>query len=405
MSTISKWKAKAERILALADVRIDGNRPWDMQVHNDRLFARMLTAGSLGLGESYMDGWWDCARLDEFFCRILRARLDTKVTSRWGWLDVLRASLVNQQSGARAYVVGQRHYDIGNELYRCMLDKRLMYSCGFWEHALSLDEAQEAKLDLISRKLCLQPGMRVLDIGCGWGGLARFVAERYHVEVVGITVSREQARLARERCRGLPIEIRYQDYRSLNETYDRIVSIGMFEHVGPKNYVTFMNVVRRCLHDDGLSLLQTIGQQEPARQCDPWIARYIFPNSKLPAARQLCAAIEGRFVMENWENFGADYDTTLMHWYHHFEQSWPRLRDRYDERFFRMWKYYLLSCAGVFRSRTNQLWQVVLSPQGVRGGYHLAPIGHAASTSQSVNAQLRRSAQFGHKAQLGHAGP
>ena len=253
-----------------------------------------------------------------------------------------------------------------------MLGERLIYSCAFWEHAASLDEAQEAKLDLVCRKLGLQPGMRVLDIGCGWGGAARYAAERYQVEVVGITVSQEQVRLAREMCRGLPIEIRYQDYRSLEEPFDRILSVGMFEHVGPRNYVTFMDVVRRCLKENGLFLLHTIGTQQTTKRCDPWIGRYIFPNSKLPSAREICAAMEGHFILENWQNFGADYDRTLMHWFRNFQENWSWLRDRYDERFFRMWKYYLLSCAGVFRARANQLWQIVLSPQGVPGGYRIA---------------------------------
>lgn len=372
MKTSDAARSRAQRLLELVDVRLDGDRPWDIQIHNDDFFARVLAQGSLGLGESYMDGWWDCESLDEFFFRILRAELDTKVRTWPGLFEGLKARFVNLQTPSRAFLIGKHHYDIGNDLYKCMLGERLIYSCGFWEHASSLDEAQEAKLELVCRKLDLQPGMRVLDIGCGWGGTARYAAEQYHAEVLGITVSEEQATFARQMCRGLPIEIRYQDYRSLEGTFDRILSVGMFEHVGPKNYATFMRVVRRCLREDGLFLLHTIGGQQAAARCDPWMARYIFPNSKLPSAREICAAVEGRFIVEDWQNLGVHYDRTLMHWFRNFQENWSSLRDTYDERFFRMWKYYLLSCAGAFRARANQLWQVVLSPRGVPGGYRIA---------------------------------
>jgi cyclopropane-fatty-acyl-phospholipid synthase len=358
--------------LESADVEINGRRPWDLQVHNDAVFSRVLSRGSLGLGESYMDGWWDCECLDEFFQKILRAELDAKVTSGIRLWDYLKALFVNLQTPARSFLVGRRHYDIGNDLYRRMLDRRLIYSCALWSNADALDEAQEAKLDLICRKLNLEPGMRLLDIGCGWGGLARYAAERFQVDVVGVTISKEQAALASRTCKDLPIDIRFQDYRSVRETFDRVVSVGMFEHVGPKNYATFMDVVRRSLKPDGLALLHTIGVQKTYAGCDPWISRYIFPNSKLPSARQICKFLEGRFVMEDWQNLGVHYDKTLLAWFRNFQENWLFLRNRYDERFFRMWKYYLLSCAGAFRARTIQLWQIVLSPNGVLGGWKLS---------------------------------
>ena len=250
-----------------------------------------------------------------------------------------------------------------------MLDERLIYSCGYWKNASTLNEAQEAKLDLVCRKLGLRPGMRVLDIGCGWGGAAKFAAEKYKVEVVGITVSKEQVKFGKEYCRGLPVEIHLQDYHSLKGTFDRIFSLGMIEHVGYKNFGAFFRVVNNCLKDDGLFLLHTIGGNYSVTSTDPWIERYIFPNSMMPSARQICANIEGLFVFENWHNFGTDYDTTLMHWFRDFHENWNAIKKDYDERFYRMWKYYLLSCAGSFRARKNQLWQIVLSPNGVPGGY------------------------------------
>lgn len=363
------FRHKVEQLLALADVEIGGNRPCDIQVHNDRLYARVLAGGSLTLGESYMDGWWDCSRLDELFYRILRNQLDTMVKPRTWYFDALKAKLYNLQKPSRAYQIGQHHYDIGNNLYRLMLDERLIYSCGYWETASTLDEAQEAKLNLVCQKLDLQPGMRVLDIGCGWGGTAKFAAERYQVEVVGITVSEQQAKFGKELCRGLPVDIRLQDYRNIEETFDRILSIGMFEHVGYKNYTTFMLIVRNCLKDQGLFLLQTIGGNRSVTRNDPWIERYIFPNSMLPSAKHICSAIEGVFVLEDWHSFSPDYDKTLMQWFRNFHENWDILKECYDERFYRMWKYYLLSCAGSFRARRNQLWQLVFSPKGVLGGY------------------------------------
>jgi cyclopropane-fatty-acyl-phospholipid synthase len=359
-----------EDILDPLDIHIDGDRPWDVQVDNPDFFSRVLAQGSLGLGESYMEGWWTCEALDQFFSRILSARLDKTVKNQKKLLlAVFSAKILNAQRGARAFIIGKRHYDTGNELFTHMLDKRMNYSCGYWENAKTLDDAQEAKLDLICKKLSLQPGMTVLDIGCGWGGFARWAAEKYHVKVSGITVSREQVKLAEEYCSGFDVDIRLQDYRELNQTFDRIVSIGMFEHVGFRNYGTYMKVVRRCLKEDGLFLLHTIAGNTSVHAVDPWISKYIFPNSMLPSARQIASASEGVLILEDWHSFGPYYDTTLMAWYHNFVENWEKIEDRYDDRFYRMWTYYLLSCAASFRVRRNQLWQIVYSKNGIAGGY------------------------------------
>lgn len=361
----STLQRKFASLLEKADIRVNGSRPWDIHIRDDRLYARAFARGSLGLGEAYMDEWWECEQLDEFFSRLLRARLHKQINPVGVLLYAARASLLNLQKRRRAFQVGEHHYDIGNDLYQRMLDRLMVYSCGYWKEAGTLDEAQEAKLDLACRKLQLEPGMRVVDIGCGWGGFARYAAEHYGARVTGLTVSREQAAYGREVCKDYPVDIRLQDYRDLDEPFDRAVSIGMFEHVGVKNYSTFMNVVRRCLGDEGLFLLHTIGGNRSARSADPWLARYIFPNSMLPSARQMTRAIEKRFVLEDWHNFGPDYDTTLMAWLENFRAAWPDLKQEYDDRFYRMWVYYLQSCAGAFRARTIQLWQVALSPLGV----------------------------------------
>jgi len=365
----SRSRRQAQRLLDHAGIRINGDRPFDMRVHDPRAYARVMAQGSLGLGESYMDGWWDCDQLDEFFSRVLRARIDERIHGWVEYLEILRAKLINLQTPRRAYRVGEHHYDIGNRLYQHMLGRYMVYSCGYWAEADNVDDAQIAKIDLICRKLGIEPGMRVLDIGCGWGEAARYIAREYGAEVVGVTISREQAEYGRELCAGLPVDIRLQDYRELDEKFDRILSVGMFEHVGYKNYRTFMETAERYLKRDGLFVLHTIGNNYSTVTTDPWIARYIFPNSMIPSAKQVTEAAENSFIMEDWHNFGTDYDRTLCAWFANFDAAWPELVDEYGERFYRMWKYYLLSCAGTFRARVNQLWQIVLSPEGVPGGY------------------------------------
>jgi len=363
------FEDKCRGMLAEADIRVDGDRDWDVLVHDPRFFKRIVLEGSLGLGESYMEGWWDCARLDEFFHRIFSAKLYEKVSSANTLLLDVLARFLNLQSKHRAWEVARRHYDIGNDLYEGMLDSRMVYSCAYWKDASNLEQAQEAKLDLICRKLGLRPGMRLLDIGCGWGGLAKFAAERYGASVVGITISEEQCRLATERCQGLPVEFRLQDYREIDEKFDRIASVGMFEHVGYKNYRAFMKVADRCLGENGIFLLHTIGNNQSVVRIDEWIHKYIFPNSMLPSARQISEASENIFVLEDWHNFGTDYDKTLMAWYDNFCQNWGRLNRKYDSRFYRMWTYYLLACAAEFRSRGSQVWQIVFSKRGTQSAY------------------------------------
>ncbi len=352
-------------LLGKAGIRVNGQGPADLRVYDPLVYRQVLTNWSLGLGETYMDGLWECDRLDMFFERLLALDLDRsaagvarlKLAS-----EALRHRVLNLQSARRAYQVGERHYDTGNDVFEAMLDARMVYSCAYWgAGARTLDEAQEHKLEMICRKLDLQRGQTLLDIGCGWGGLAKYAAERYGATVLGVTVSKEQREFALERCKGLPVTIELLDYRKLTGEFDRIASVGMFEHVGPKNYAVYFDTARRLLRPDGAFLLHTIGIDVTAARTDPWIDRYIFPNGKLPSAREIAAAIEGRFILEDWHNFGRDYDLTLMAWWERFDAAWPRLRDRYGERFYRMWKYYLLCCAGFFRSRQGQLWQLVLT--------------------------------------------
>lgn len=361
----SSLKRRAGSLLARADIQINGNRPWDITIRHNEFFSRVFCQGSIGLGESYMEGWWDVPALDQFFDRVFRARLDRTAIPAWPAIRLHLISLfLNVQKKPRAFKVGENHYDLGNELFEAMLDKRMVYTCADWQNAANLDDAQKAKLGDVCRALNLQPGMRVLDIGCGWASFAKFAAENYGVCVTGITVSREQAKLATKRCAGLPVEIRVQDYRDLRGQFDCAVSLGMFEHVGYKNYRTYMNIVRRAIAGCGRFYLSSIGKNRSARTTDPWIEKYIFPNSMLPSLKQIGAAAEKFFVLDNLQNWGTYYDRTLMAWYCNFESHWDELRRHYNERFFRMWKFYLMSSAGSFRSGRLQCWQMLFSPKG-----------------------------------------
>lgn len=356
-------------MLAPADVQINGIRPWDIQVHNEELYSRVFSQGSLGLGEAYMDGWWDSEKLDEFFNRILSAHLDKQIKPLNFFLNAVKAKLINRQSKKLSQVVAKQHYDLGNEFYEKVLDKRMLYTCAYWKNAHNLDQAQENKLELICKKIQLKKGETVLDLGCGWGSFAKYAAEKYGAHVTAVNISKEQVKYARESCKNLPVTVIESDYRETTGSFDKVVAIGICEHIGQKNYKTFMKVVHRCLKDHGLFLLHTIGANKPQAVNDLWLDKYIFPNSILPSIRELSIAFEDLFIMEDWHNFGTDYDTTLMAWHENFNKNWQSLKASFDERFYRMWNYYLLTCAATFRSRSTQLWQVVLSKGGLTGGY------------------------------------
>jgi cyclopropane-fatty-acyl-phospholipid synthase len=351
-------------LFSLAGIQFNGANAWDIQVHDSRLYGEILTKGSLGFGEAYMKNYWDCADLDLLFHRLLSANINEKIGSivKLKFVgEVLRHRLFNLQNPQRAFEVALKHYDIDNDLFTKMLDSNMIYSCAYWAKAKNLEEAQLHKLDMICRKLELKKDEHLLDIGCGWGGLAHYAAKHYGVKVTGITVSQSQQKLAQEKCKGLPVDIQLVDYRELQGQFDKIVSVGMFEHVGPKNYETYFKKVYECLKPEGIFLLHTIGDYVTSYKTDAWIEKYIFPNGKLPSVSEISDAVENKFLIEDWHNFGPDYDTTLMAWWHNFDQAWPTLKQKYDDTFYRMWKYYLHSCAGYFRCKQGQLWQLVLT--------------------------------------------
>ena len=370
-----KLKKLVGTLAETAGLTLDGDRPYDPQIRDTRFYRRVLSDGSLGLGEAYMEGWWDCADLSEFFHRILSS--DLQSTRYFGALEhirALRAQLLNMQSIGRAEEMARIHYDLGNEFYEGMLDRRMVYSCGYWSQASELNSAQENKLDLVCRKLGLTAGDRVLDIGCGWGSFTKFAAERYGCVCVGITNSREQAIYAQKVAIGLSVEIYNVDYREFScspNQFTKVVSLGMLEHVGPKNYKLFLSNIERALTRDGLCLIQTIGDNQSAIRCDPWLDRYIFRGGVAPSIQQLGLACENLFVVEDFHNFGPDYYLTLMAWRENFVRNWQPDLVRCSlasNEFRRMWDYYLQSFASAFKARHLQLWQLVLSkPSGIDG--------------------------------------
>lgn len=365
-------KKAIESAFAEVDVRFDGGRAHDITVHNDALFQRFLRSGRLGMGEAYMDGWWDCADLDELYFRMLRHDLRSilnahKKDFRFVF-DAIKAKLAPAGSLGRSHQIAHKHYNWGDELFEAFLDSRMQYTCGYWHESTTLEEAQVAKLDLICRKLGLKKGMTLLDIGCGWGGLAKYAAKKYGAQVVGVTVSENQATYARKLCEGLAVEIRLQDYRKLEGIFDRITVVGMIEHVGRAYYRDLFDKAASVLKDDGLFLLHTIGASN-SDWAEPFATKYIFPGGYLPSLAQLTTAMEDLFVVEDVQNFGHDYSRTLLAWNENFVKNYPKIKNDYDQRFYRMWTFFLQRASGAFRARHQHLWQLVLSKQGVLGNY------------------------------------
>jgi len=362
LSGFASPESLVRELLEKAGIEIGGSASHDIVVNDTRFFARVVRDGALGLGESYMDGWWDSPAVDELITRIHLAKLPDYIRRNWSlMLGVAKARLLNLQTRRRSFRVGEQHYDIGNDLYQAMLDKRMVYTCGYWKDAKNLDDAQEAKLDLVCRKLGLREGMRVLELGCGWGSFAKYAAEKYGVEVTGLSVSKEQVALGTEMCAGLPVQLRLDDYRNAEGSYDRVVSIGIMEHVGYKNYRAYMEVGDRCLAPGGVSLIHTIGASTSEPAADPWTQKYIFPNGQVPSLAQLARASEGLFTFDDLHGIGPHYDPTLMAWYRNFVAAWPALKAKYGSRFYRMWAYYLLMSAAAFRARYIHLFQIVMT--------------------------------------------
>ncbi len=373
-----------QEILKHGDITINGERRWDLHVHNDRFYVRLLRDGSLGLGESYMLGWWDCDDLFTFFKKILSSQRTLR-HKNVGWrtrLAFVKARLTNVQHIGQTRELADTHYNLSNELFEHMLGTSMAYSCGYWANADNLDQAQFAKYERISRKLKLEPGDRVLEIGCGWGGLAKYMATHHHCEVVGITIAEEQADYARTLCDDLPVTIAIKDYREFEADqfggpFDKVVSVGMIEHVGYRNYRALFEAVERALRPRGLFLAHTIASTVSMEIGDPWLGTYIFPGGMLPSMHQLSDAAEGLFILHDVENIGVNYTPTLLAWHDNFVAYWsaaervkarPRIWGS-EETFFRMWRYYLMCCAAEFEAGDSQVWQITYSKGHLPNGY------------------------------------
>ncbi len=394
------FKPLLESLLEGSGVKLDGGRPWDIRVRNDRLYRRALR-GSLGIGESYMAGDWDCEALDELFRRVLTSDAQQRPLIRAaGALKALQSRLMNLQTKRRSRAVAEEHYDIDHRMYAMFLGPWNQYTCCFFDGTTDLERAEVTKLEMLCDKLELKAGERLLDIGCGWGGFAKYAARTRGCEVTGISLSEEQIRYAIEFTKGLPVTIRKLDYRDLPESglppFDKISIVGMLEHVGYKNYPGIMAVVHQMLRPDGLFLLHTIGNCEKTTVVDPWIEKYIFRNSMAPAMSQLADAAEGKFVIEDWENYGHHYAPTLQAWYERFNANWDRIRALptprpFDERFRRLWNYYLMSSKAAFEVEKLHLWQLVMTRRNSgRGVYGRVMRTVAAGAQPEASPELQK---------------
>jgi len=391
----SSYRQAVQKILSPLDIQINGNRPWDMIVYDQETYKRILSEGSLGLGESYINGGWDSLQLDEFFCKLTKDKPDIKTFNPRVIIPILASKLFNPQREGKSKRVIDQHYNLGNHFYTQMLDRNYMqYSCAYFKDTDNLDEAQKNKLELICGKLHLPKkgeGQtdRILEIGSGFGGFAKFATTNYNCEVTGYNISREQAAFSRELTKDLPVKIMELDYRDAivsrnKESFNKVVSIGFWEHAGPKNYRTGMEIVDFCLKPEGLFLLQTIGRHNNhGKRFDSWINYRIFPGGCLPFASEILESSEGLFRLEDVHNFGHYYADTLGAWFKNFDSNWKQFKEENGEefykklkvsfkdwpdfekdegeKFYRMWKYYLLSCKGAFESGSIDLYQFVFS--------------------------------------------
>lgn len=351
----------------------------DLVVYSDDVYLEWLCNGQLGIGETYMAGKWEAtgSTLDEIFTKLMGLPWEKKRKLFKSWntkFATIAARLTNYQSKARAGMIGAHHYDLGNDFFELWLDSCMQYSCAYWKNAETLEEAQLNKLRMIAQKLKLEPGMKVLEIGFGWGGLACFLAKNYSVHVTGITVSEQQLHGAKKKAESLGLEsvtdFHYADYREMKGEYDRVVSIAMMEAVGYKNLKDYYSTISRCLKPGGIALVHTIANNRSFKTSSnaPWIIKYIFPNGFLPSMSQMAKFSEGNLVIEDVQNIGPDYDRTLLEWNQRFQQAVSNGEIFKSKVFVRMWEFYLLYCAAGFRTRSNQVYQVAYTKRK-RGRY------------------------------------
>lgn len=353
---------KAIKLFEKADITINGSRDWDIQVHNKQFLSRVLRDGTIALGESYIEGWWDAKRIDQFIYKLLKSGIVSYMQKPLiqKWYD-LKSKAINKQSKTKALKNASFHYNLGNRLFESTLDKSMNYSCAYWRNAKTLNQAQENKMHLICKKLKLEKGMKVLDIGCGWGGFAKFASEKYGVKVTGLTISKDQFDYAKKYCKKNNVEILLEDYRDHIGQYDRIICVEMMEHVGSKNHRKFVEKVYQNLKKEGLFLLQCISVNKILERNDPWIDKYIFPGSVPLCAKQINNATDNLFYIVDWEDFTQDYHRTMMEWHKNFKKNWKNIKNHYDKKFYRLWEFYLLCCPATALAKTHHLWQIVFA--------------------------------------------
>lgn len=377
---MNKDERTVRELLALGTIELNGPKLWDLQVTDRRFYKRILTGGVLGFAEAYIEGWIDCEQMDELIARLLQAGIKQKLKNNWRlMLHLFQSQIFNLQALSRASQVADAHYNLSNRFYEYMLGESMAYTAAYYKNATSLDEAQYAKYDLVCRKLQLKPGETVLELGCGWGGFARYAAEHYGCRMVSVNISKQQVRYAKELCRQWPVAVFRCDYRDEacynpdKIRFDKAVSIGMAEHVGPKNHRRLFGTVFRQLKPNGLFLLHTIGSDRSLTACEPFTHKYIFPNSVIPSLKQLSSAAEGWFVTEDLQNFGKYYFNTLKEWYTNVKSNWQSIQaldyTKFNSRFDRIWSFYLLGGMGMAKSKANHLWQIVFSGKAYRDLY------------------------------------
>ena len=343
-----------------------------MKLSDKALYKKLFFSPEMSAGEAYMDGTltFPGSSLRGFLSLISANQNTTAPSPVHQMIGAVSRKLKRfQQSNpiGKAQQNIAHHYDIGNALYKLFLDEGMFYSCAYFENdGDTLEAAQRAKCRLIAAKLGLQPGQKILDIGSGWGGLAIYLASMENVEVLGVTLSKEQHALAQQRAQaaGVSDRVKFElrDYRELNQHFDRIVSVGMFEHVGVPRYGEFFTHVNKLMPDDGVMLLHSIGHMSPPSTASPWLRKYIFPGAYSPALSEVFPAVErNRLWVTDCEFLRVHYAMTLNHWHQRFEKNRAAIAQMYDERFCRMWEFYLISCEMMFRTGAQEVFHMQLS--------------------------------------------
>ena len=362
-------------------VEINGPNAWDIQIHNESLYSRLFRDGSLGAGESYMDGWWDCNDLVELSFRVAKNNLLLE-SGLPLFVHTTRSFLLNLQNKIRARIVGECHYDLPIPLWEKMLGASMIYTNGIWQDTDDLDTAGFAKYDLVCRKLELKKGDTLLELGCGWGAFLKYAATHYGCRCTGVTISKEQAKYASELCQSLPVKIHHCDYRDRDVynpddiKYDAITTLGMTEHVGRKNYRQCMQIIYEQLRDCRLFLLESSGNSKESAP-DMFIQKYIFPYLDMPTVGSIDKYTRDFFVLEDMQTVSVDYAKTIIAWSNNFKKYWSdfdlsenTFGGLSKNQFYRMWVYYLDCCAGVLKARTEtQAWQFLFSKGHLTNGY------------------------------------